>query len=236
MTDLGCFDFDVAAVDGAIIFDMDGVLVNSESIDHRAWTQLLNSLGLSVDPGELRGLAGKPTPLVLEHFCRKANRPLTSDFVTKKRQLFYQIAGEGIRENPGVRRLLEVLQESCIPLAVASASEPERIELLLTKTGLKGFFKVIQSGERVLRNKPAPDVYLHVSQHLGKTPGQCLVIEDSVTGVQAAKAAGMTVWGYVSTMPASTLQQAGADAVFDSFELIWEKFSSTLARHCRRTS
>jgi beta-phosphoglucomutase len=202
----------------AVIFDMDGVLVNSESLDHRAWTEVLRKHGVHVEPSELRHLVGKPTQLVLQYFSNKAGRCLPSGIIEEKREMFYNIANHGIGETHGVRAFLSMLEERQIPLALASASEPQRIEIILTRTRLKKFFCVLESGESVAHNKPAPDVYLRVSNQLGVTPAKCLVIEDSATGVEAARRAGMTVWGYTSTLTDEALLGAGADLTFDSFQ------------------
>jgi HAD superfamily hydrolase (TIGR01509 family) len=199
------------------IFDMDGVLVKSEPVDLRAWLQVLQRYGVTVERNDLRKVVGMPTPQVLEHLGKKFGKKLPEDLVHEKRDVFYQLAEVELEEMPGVREILDELVMRDIPVGLASASESKRIQLALRKTGLTPYFRVIASGESVKRNKPAPDLYLHVARCLGVSPEHCAVVEDSVIGVQAAKAAGMAVFGYASSLPEDVLRKAGATAVFSSF-------------------
>ena len=206
-----------------LIFDCDGVLVDSESVANRVWVELLREHGLSfTSEAFLRRSVGSTLVALYEG--------LGTDFGWQRPEGFdaeidarLAIAFRDVRAVPGVPELLHGLT---IPFCVASNSRLDRLNLKLEAAGLAGFFagRVFHAGQ-VARGKPAPDLFLYAAQTLGATPGRCLVIEDSVLGVRAAVAAGMTAWGFTGAshaLPdlADELRTAGAREIFSSVELI----------------
>jgi HAD superfamily hydrolase (TIGR01509 family) len=125
-----------------------------------------------------------------------------------------------LREIPGVRALIERLRAAAVPIAVASQSPLGRVRLSLALCRLDGYFGAhVSTASMVARPKPAPDVYLHAAASLAAAPADCIVIEDSPSGVIAARAAGMTVYGYAADEDADALARAGALVFRDMAEL-----------------
>ncbi|QSO47332.1 HAD family hydrolase [Alicyclobacillus mengziensis] len=201
----------------AIIFDMDGVLVDSEPLDRRAWVQVLGQYGVQVSEDDILSFTGRPTAAVLEHY-RRTNPALNENILIEKHEVFYELAKVQLQPMPGVEKFLQALQNDGLPLAVASSSSHERIHFSLSRTGLLRYFQVVCSGEEVTNPKPAPDVFLHTASKLQVHPASCAVIEDSIHGITAARKAGMNAYGYTSSFPAAKLLEAGAQFTFDEFE------------------
>jgi HAD superfamily hydrolase (TIGR01509 family) len=203
----------------AILFDCDGVLVDSEPITNGVLRDMLAEAGWVMTPQEcMRFFVGKTVRDERITIEAHTGQPLTDDWM----QLFYQ------RRNLELDARLEIVAGADVAVAAAQAHTLQRIacasgadrfkvEMQLTKVGLIGFFEGhIFSGQEMARSKPAPDVYLAAAQHLKVPPQQCLVIEDSATGVAAGVAAGATVWAYCPLPEQGpALRQAGACQLFD---------------------
>ncbi len=123
---------------------------------------------------------------------------------------------ENIEPMPGLLPLLEAIQKAAIPLAVASSANLETIDIILEKTGLRNYFQEVVSGSMVEKSKPEPDVFLYTASLLQTAPEHCLVIEDSINGVKAAKAAGMFCVAYSGT-PTSPMEISLADVQINHF-------------------
>lgn len=210
----------------AVIFDMDGTLVNSEPIDMQAWFEVVNHHEIEISLDELLRLAGNPTPRIVEYLEKRHGHPLPDGVLQEKRNLFYNLAKERLEPMPGVFDCLRYLKSRRIPIGIASASEPERIRVSLKKTKLDHEFDVVISGEDVKENKPAPDAYLYAAKCLCVEPECCVAVEDSVPGITSAKRAGMTVIGYTSSFSEDILLDAGASVTFHSYEEITKHLGS----------
>ncbi len=181
-----------------VIFDCDGVLVDSESIAARTLSRLLTRLGWAITAPEVtERFKGKSLAdtvrLVEEHLGPSLPATWLYDLAMFTALDF----AKDLRPIPGVRELLLNLQSQSRPFCLASQSTPERIELSLRLADLFSFFpNRFFSATQVERGKPFPDLYLLAAQVMKTRPADCLVIEDSPTGVVAGVNAGMTVWGY----------------------------------------
>jgi HAD superfamily hydrolase (TIGR01509 family) len=204
-----------------VIFDCDGVLVDSEIISCQTVANLLTRHGVACDlPAALTRFLGRAAHVVTDDFVRVAKAPLPPDFVTQWRTELFEEFARSLSQIPGARAAIEALD---VPYCVASSSDEERIELALRKTGLWDLFEGhVFSSTMVARGKPAPDVFLLAASVAGVDPEQCLVVEDSVSGIRAAKAAGMTAFGFTAGSHFAVLNQtealigAGADAIVGS--------------------
>lgn len=181
-----------------VIFDCDGVLVDSEAIANRVWVELLTAHGLTFTSEQfLRRSVGSTLTDLYEGLRQDHgwDRPAAFDAELDAR---LAQAFEDVPALPGVRELLWSLRQLKLPVCVASNSRADRLHLKLAAAGLSEFFagRVFHPG-LVARGKPAPDLFLHAAGSLGARPAACLVIEDSVLGVRAGVSAGMTVWGYI---------------------------------------
>jgi HAD superfamily hydrolase (TIGR01509 family) len=183
----------IAAVNPvAVIFDLDGVLVDSEPLWDAVRTGLAESNGQPWPEGATREMQGMSTPEWARFLVEKVGVPGTPEDVAK--QVIAGVA-ERYREHlpllPGAVAAVRAM--SRWPLGVASSSPPELIEVVLTTAGLADLFGATVSSEEVPHGKPAPDVYLAAAERLGADPARCLAVEDSSNGLRSAAEAGMTV-------------------------------------------
>ncbi|WP_043270090.1 HAD family hydrolase [Streptomyces sp. CT34] len=202
---------------GLIIFDNDGVLVDSEPISNQILAAYLTELGHPTTYEEsLRDFMGGSVQRVREVVRERSGRPLPEDFEVGFHARVFEEFRRRLVVVPGVETVLEKLAADGVPYCVGSSGSHERIRVALTKTGLLDRLGVgrIFSSQDVARGKPAPDLFLHAAREMGVEPGRCAVVEDSPLGVRAAVAAGMHVYGFAARTPAEELAGAGATALF----------------------
>lgn len=209
-----------------VIFDCDGVLVDSEPIANRVLVEQLTAIGLSLSYDEvMRRFVGRTRAGCLALAAELLGRELPPTFAeTWDAALFAAFRAE-LKAIAGVRELIERLEP---PYCVASNSSPERMGVSLIASGLYRFFEGrLFSASHVANPKPAPDLFLHAAASMGAVPNRCAVIEDTPTGVRAAVAAGMTVFGYAGGAHADTeaLRAEGA-AVIRTMDRLAEALES----------
>lgn len=183
----------------AIIFDMDGTLVDTEPFHTEIELNQFIQNKIEISEEEHQQYLGVTSEVMWRQIASKHSISLTADELIKQNHeesLKYFAALETIPVMPELVEVLEKLQAKNYKLAVASSSTPEIIDLVLTKTNLKKYFPIIVSGSDVAKSKPAPDIFLFTAHKLGAKPTNCVVIEDSSNGIKAAKAAGMTCVAY----------------------------------------
>lgn len=203
----------------AIIFDCDGVLVDSETLGCVAVARVLQTAGMATDAAAIRAeMTGKSDREMVAIYAARTGLPLDPGEITVRIAEEYMNLAGALQPMPGIIPVLHQLQVLGVPVAVASSGEPSKIAFLLEKAGLKGFFDIICSAAEVPRGKPEPDLFLYAAARLGKDPRDCLVVEDSLYGVMAGKRAGMFTLGYPSSFSAPELLKAGADRVIRSFD------------------
>jgi HAD superfamily hydrolase (TIGR01509 family) len=198
-----------------VIFDCDGVLVDSERIANREFAALLSELGLHFTMAEMfETFVGNSMARCVEIITEKLGAPPPSDLLPRYHERTRAVLARELTPVPGIVEVLDALDASDMPYAVASNGEHAKMDTTLGVTGLLSRFEGRRfSSMDVARPKPAPDLFLHAATQLGVAPSRCVVIEDSPLGVAGAHAAGMTVVGYVDLMPASRLEAAGARLV-----------------------
>ncbi|MEQ8357147.1 MAG: HAD family hydrolase [Kiloniellaceae bacterium] len=188
---------------GLVIFDCDGVLVDSEPLSIRILMRLLSECGVELSAEEAsEAFLGKSLASVCESLRRDHGVDVDDLALERMRQRLYQTIRQELQPISGIADTLERLgRQAC----VASSSQPERIRLSLEVAGLSRFFGGnVFSATMVARGKPAPDLFLHAARQMHVAPGQCMVIEDSPAGVTAALEAGMGVCGFVGGSHART--------------------------------
>lgn len=198
-----------------ILFDNDGVLVDSEPIANRALAGLLTELGVPTTyEDSLRDYLGGTMVRVRDMVRDRDGVTLPDDFD----DVYHARVFEGFRAElaavVGVSEVIDALDAAGVAYCLASSGTHERIRIALEHTGLIPRFpaSVVFSSQDVAFGKPAPDLFLHAARTMGVDPSRCTVVEDSPLGVTAARAAGMTVYGYAAMTPAERL--VDADAVF----------------------
>ena len=181
-----------------IIFDCDGVLVDSEGLASRVEAELTHELGLALTAAEAHELfLGKTVEGVLELIAARSGRKLSASFVYNWAFATAHAFKRELQAVPGVRAVLEALRARGHPLAVASQSPLARVRFSLEVAGFAGLFgEHVYVTSMVPRPKPAPDIYLLAAARLGVTPARCVVVEDSPAGAAAARGCGMHVFGY----------------------------------------
>lgn len=193
----------------AVIFDMDGVIVDSEPRHERAFLEVARELGYADNLGlkfaDYIGRSDKE--LWIDFVARHSPKLSLDELLTMKRRRVIEIIRT---EKPLFCGLVELVQKvaQCYKLALASGSERAVIEEVLKLQALRRYFPVVVSGAEVSRGKPAPDIFLRTADLLGVAPKDCCVIEDSKPGVAAALAAGMHVIAITNTHPAAELRNA----------------------------
>jgi HAD superfamily hydrolase (TIGR01509 family) len=203
----------------AIIFDMDGVIVDSEPRHERAFREIFHELGYGENHGiDFRAYIGRSDRALWLDFIEKHRPPQPlEELLAAKQNRLIQILR---REQPifeGLPELVEKLARHYV-LAVASGSNHPVIDEVLAMKQLRRFFSAVASTQDVGKTKPAPDVFLHAARLLGVPPARCCVIEDSAAGVAAARAAGMDVIAITHSLPREQL--TGATHIVDTFEEI----------------
>lgn len=184
----------------AVIFDMDGVIIDSEPLHFKVDKKLLSKCGLEVDNEFLSQYVGVSNPEMLSDIKDKYHIKYSVDeLLDIKLEVLLKALNESDLDTIiGIRQLIDDLKAHGIVLAIASSSPIEFIEAVIEKTNLQHHFNVVISGEQVEKSKPAPDVFLKAASLLCVNPDECVVIEDAEKGVEAALAAGMKCIGYVN--------------------------------------
>ncbi len=205
----------------AVIFDCDGVLVDSEIIAHEVETEILDSIGLHYDRHEFTarfmGMSDPAFYAALEADGQaRLGRSIIDEIRSRINQGMRKAIEERVAEVPGAARAVSVVRHA---KAVASSSTKRGLDFKLRRTGLWDHFAPhIYSAEHVTHAKPAPDLFWHAADALAVPRAQCLVIEDSVNGVLAGRAAGMRVWGFgggghMTDRLTARLSEAGAERI-----------------------
>ncbi|OEK07909.1 HAD family hydrolase [Flavivirga aquatica] len=178
-----------------IIFDCDGVLIDSETIAIRVLVEMANNLGANIDINKsVSQFKGKSLNLCFEVISELISSPLPDSFEAEYREKTFQAFKEEIEPIDGIK---EVLKNLKLPFCVASSGPENKIRLNLELTGLLSFFEdKIFSCYAIQKWKPEPDIFLWAAETMGYKPSECLVVEDSLSGVQAAKKGGFDVFGY----------------------------------------
>jgi sugar-phosphatase len=177
----------------AVIFDMDGLLIDSEPFWHNAHKSVLRQFGHSVSEQQLRNVAGKKTIEIARHWCTHyAIVGQTPETITS--QIFDMVIHDIQRDGtlmPGAEELIKMLKAQNIIMAIASSSPEVIIDVVVKKFKIAPYMTAIHSATDEGRGKPFPDVFIATATSLTTEPKACLVLEDSLNGVKAAKAAGM---------------------------------------------
>jgi len=199
----------------AVIFDCDGTLVDSEPLARTAWERALAPHGYAVTDADAEATVGLPFPRTHAYYLERVDLPDVDVMWTEfSGQLFTLLDSDLVVFEDAVAAARE-LRRRRIPLGVASSSPRERLHRTLARVELLDAFDVTVAGDEVEHGKPAPDMFLLVAERLGVAPADCIAVEDSPTGVQAAVAAGMRTIA-VCRVPGTEEALAAAHVVVDS--------------------
>jgi len=190
----------------AIIFDMDGTLVNTEPLHCKAWLNVLGKRGFHYDDEWFSQWIGKADRFLAQGVVEEHGLKLSAQVLQKEKEnLFHALAEKETQTFPGLTELLSLLKGK-LPMAIATNSSRKDAEKVFIPTQLDQWMDAVVTSDDVEQLKPAPDMYLLAAKKLGVQPEYCLVIEDSAAGARGAVAAGMYVLGVTSSIPADRMQ------------------------------
>lgn len=206
----------------AVIFDMDGVIIDSEPVYHRVEKKLFKRLGIKISEDEHYSFVGMSMDLIWENILEKNKLKLNKEELIKlhtDNMIGSFQNEEKLTPLPNLVEFIEKLIDNNFKIALASSSSRILIDIILKKLEIKNFFEVIVSGEDVENGKPFPDIFLLTAKHLGCKPSECIVIEDSKNGVSAAKKANMKCIGFKNSN--SGMQDlSAADMIIGNFSAL----------------
>jgi beta-phosphoglucomutase len=201
-----------------VVFDMDGVLVDSHAIHREAWRRFLSTVGHEVPEHELDFiLDGRKRSDILLHFLGDRSPTEIEEFGRRKDCIFRQMQAK-VAPLPGVVRLLYELQSQGVALGLATSASRSRATSTLARLGIENMFRAIVTGDDVESGKPDPAIYQRSFQELGINPACLLAVEDAIAGVQAAASAGLHCIAVASHENSKRLRAAGAVHIIQNFE------------------
>lgn len=213
----------------AIIFDMDGVLVDNKQYHDAAWIQFAKKYGTrQIDNFDtwLLHQAGKTTEAILESlFGQKPSPNEIARYSQEKEQVYRQLYAGNVVAVEGLHSFLNHLKAHSVPLAIATSGSLENVSFVVEALSIATYFSHIVHADMLTHSKPHPEAYLTAAKLLQINPADCLVFEDSLAGVQSARAAGMRVIGLSTSLPQAELLHVGAERVFDSFSKCEEYYT-----------
>jgi len=200
-----------------VIFDMDGVLLDSESLYWKVNFKFFDDLGVDITHDEYNSFIGISGRKMWSYIKEKGNLPqsISSLIIEEKQRKYDALAREDLMPNNGLYKLLEYLKAEEIDCCIASSGLMKNIQLILNKLKVAEHFSHIVSGEMVTNGKPSPDIFLQAAKHFSKNASDCVVIEDSRNGVEAAKSARMSCVGYIN-QGSGNQDLSKADLIIDS--------------------
>jgi HAD superfamily hydrolase (TIGR01509 family) len=210
----------VSGPPAAVIFDCDGVLVDSERLMNVEFTAMLNDLGLPYTPERtIHTFMGRSMKSCLAMIESELGRAVPDDFLAVLDARATAVFSAQLQPVPGIVSVLDTLDQLRTPYAVASSGSHDKMRVTLGVTGLLPRLQGrITSATEVAHGKPAPDVFLLAAERLNVAPGECVVVEDSMLGIEAARAAGMRAVGYAAMVAADVLRDAGATWVISDMQ------------------
>jgi beta-phosphoglucomutase len=202
------------------IFDWDGVIIDSSAHHIEAWRRLAEQEKLVFPEHLFKQSFGMKNEEIIPQLWKWTNDISEIRRIDRKKESLYReiVCEKGLVALPGVRKLLELLSFRTIPCAIGSSAPKENVATGLDLLGFTRYFSTIVTGDDVKLGKPSPHIFLEAARRLGTAPALFVVFEDAIVGVEAGKAAGMTVVAVTNTYPAARLGKA--DCVVDSLEQV----------------
>ena len=202
---------------GAVIWDMDGVLADTGPFHFEAWKKIFKELKIPFTKEDFRKTFGMRNDQILKKILGKN---LSSEEVSKigdKKEIYFREGAKGkLKPTRGLIKILSSLKKGGFKMAIASSGPPENVKFVVEELGIRSYFEVLLSGEDATCSKPHPGIFLKAAERLGVSPKICIVVEDAVVGIEAAKRAGMKAIALCGTHPREAFLEA--DLVVESLE------------------
>lgn len=177
----------------AVIFDCDGTLVDSERLAQRSWTRLLLGYGYELTDDDVAAMFGSPYPVIHTYLAARVDVPAREVLWDGFAELMFTSVAAELEVYLDAATTARALADAGVPMAVASSSPRDRLDHTLAVSGLRDLFAVVVAGDEIEHGKPAPDIFLSAAERLDVEPTECVIVEDSPTGVRAALASGARV-------------------------------------------
>ncbi len=211
-----------------VIFDMDGVLIDSYHAHFLSWKRMLRNHGMDMTEKHFAATFGQTNPDILARLYPSVKPEDYAGLAEEKEEAFRRIIGNDFPEMDGAAPLITALHEAGAILAIGSSGPPENLQTVLSLLGGAEHFAAITNGSEIAHGKPHPEVFLKAARKIGLTPERCIVVEDAPAGVKAAKAAGCAVIALTGTVPREHLGEA--DLVVDSLRELTPEIFKKLIR------
>jgi beta-phosphoglucomutase family hydrolase len=202
----------------AVIFDLDGTLIDNNSFHLKSWIEYLKNIGRNISEEEYNlNFNGRTNKDVIQYVF---NREMTEEEILKysleKEAVYRKIYQQFIKPINGLIQFLDILKSKKIPMAIATSGIQPNIDFMFENIPIKEYFQTVVNSSHILKGKPDPEIYLKAASLLGIPPENCLVFEDAVVGIKSAKAAGMKVIAVATTHPKEELCEA--DMIVSDYE------------------
>lgn len=197
----------------AVLFDMDGVIVDNMPLHRQIWAEFARARGVSPTDSELRALDGRrAVDIIAALFGTDRTDAEVAEMSAERERLYHdRLATAVLPEVPGALTYLDALGALGVPRVLATSAVPVNVEAVMARLGLAGRFEAIVTAVDVRHGKPDPEIYRTAAGRVGADPARCLVVEDALPGVVAGKAAGAACLGLMTSESAERLQASGAD-------------------------
>ncbi|MET0290661.1 MAG: HAD family phosphatase [Pseudoxanthomonas sp.] len=221
----------LAVLPEAVIFDMDGLMLDSERASVRCWARAASEVGLQIEHAYWLRMVGHSTAACEQILGERMDPTRIAQLMARCNVLYDAEVEAGLPLRPGIVELLQWLQAHHIPRGVATSTRRPRAPHKLDAAGLLPYFHSVTAGNDVAHPKPAPDIYLLAAQRIGVPPSRCLALEDSPAGVRAALAAGMTVIQVPDLVAPDDAQRALGHRIVDSLLDVRALLAAQVAMH-----
>jgi beta-phosphoglucomutase family hydrolase len=202
----------------AVIFDLDGTLIDNNSYHRQTWEKYLEKIGKRISEEEFNAHLNGRTNLdaVRYIFGKEISEEKATQYTLEKEALYREIYQPFIKPVSGLMAFLEILKNKNIPMAIATSGIQPNIDFMFENILIKKYFTAVVNSSHIKKGKPDPEIYLKVASLLNVQPKNCLVFEDAVVGIKSAKAAGMKVIAVATTQPKEELGEA--DLIVDDYK------------------
>jgi beta-phosphoglucomutase len=198
----------------AVLWDMDGVIADTMQYHYSAWHDILKAMGVPITEADFRPLFGQRHDRIIRHFLGDMTHEKMEALSDRKQLLYRERVAKDIRALPGAIDLMKALQKNGIKSALASSATKENVDIIVQGLGITKLFQAFVNGPEVAEGKPSPLIFQLAAKKLGVSPANCVVIEDAIAGVAAAKAGGMKCIAVTNSLPRKEL--TAANLIVDS--------------------